>query len=421
MKTPFARRLRAAALVGATIAAVTVSSAFAQTPASGPPEERPHDFILRNITVTDKKADPKSFANGTAAQRDVKQSKQPPSYTKTFDLSGIPAYQPRYQLTGKVRVWGNNYMLSSGLAKAWGEAFKKRHPGVELEFVLPSVAIATPSLYFGVADVAMTHEPTFYDSLTHVRILGYEPIGFKALTGAYDSPGWMNTMAVVVHKDMPIDRINFDQLDGVYGGTRTGAWKGFTWHPELARGSEKNIRTWGQLGVKGALANKPITPYGYSVIYSTAVEFSRRVLQSSNRWNGDLHDYGNIVRPDGSTYLQYDQILDNLRKDPYGIAYVRYQPSLDKEFKVLKLAKTAAGPYVDFTLDNVQNRSYPLAGELSFFTSVKPGTKMNPAAYEWINFILSREAQDIIQTVDRKYLPLTPELVAEERKRLEQY
>ena len=50
-----------------------------------------------------------------------------------FDLSGLPAYQPEEQVSGKLRIWGNNYLADSGLAQVWEEEFRKVQPGMQIE------------------------------------------------------------------------------------------------------------------------------------------------------------------------------------------------------------------------------------------------------------------------------------------------
>jgi len=406
---------------------LALCSLLAACGGSPPPQEQPAPggdyasvakFVLTNI---EGPTDGSEAAVGSAASRTKRlKAIAGPAYDKKFDLSELPAYQPQHEITGTIRFWGNNYIRQSGLADAWLAEFKKFHPKGNIDFVLPTAAIATSSLYYGLSDIAMTHEPTFYDYLSHVRILGFEPTPIIAMTGSYDAIGWMNSMAIVVHKDNPLTQITMEQLDGVFGSVRSGGWVGQEWHPEFARGADKNIRSWGQLGLQGEWKNRHITPYGYAVTYSTAQEFSRAVLQSSNRWNGDLVDFGNVRTPDGKTELQAAQIYKHLKADPGGIAYIRYNKNFPAEdLKVLKLAKTAADPYVEFTLDNVQNRSYPLTGEMNMWVSLKPGEKLRPDVRELLRFILSREAQNLVQEVDRKYLPLTAEVVRKELARVE--
>ena len=342
------------------------------------------------------------------------------AYTKKFDLSSLPHYVPEQKLTGKLRIWGNNYVGDSPLGGWWKEAFEKFQPGIKIEYNLPSAAIAIPALYFDLADIGINHEPTFYDYLSHLRIKGFEPVGFSVFTGSYNVVGWQNNLVIVVHKDNPITKITMKQLDGIFGSARDGGWVGTTWHPEFSRGPEGDIRTWGQLGLSGDWADKRINVYGYSLRYATALEFSQKVLQASDKWNGDLRAYGNYRRPDGTTYLEADQIIDHLRKDPSGIGYVRFHEGFPPDIKILAVARSDEGPYVEYSIESLQNRTYPLWGDQSFWVSVKPGTKMDPKVKEFLRFILSQEGQELVQR-DGKYLPLTAEAAREELKKLEKF
>src|ERR1700724_751037 len=46
------------------------------------------------------------------------------SYTKKFNLSGLPQYAPEEKPTGKLRVYGNNYVGDAPLGRWWKEAFE---------------------------------------------------------------------------------------------------------------------------------------------------------------------------------------------------------------------------------------------------------------------------------------------------------
>jgi phosphate transport system substrate-binding protein len=361
----------------------------------------------------------KKLPAGSAAERKARMTARAsqPAYTKKFDLSGLPHYVPEDKPTGTLRIAGNNYVGDAPLGSWWKEAFEKFQPDIKIEYYLPSAAIAIPRLYFDLADIGINHEPSFYDSLGHLRLKGYEPIGFSVFTGSYDYVGWQNNMVIIVNKDNPITRITMKQLDGVFGSVRDGGWVGTTWHPEFSRGPERDIRRWGQLGLSGDWADKPISVHGYSLRYATAIEFSNKVLQASDKWNGDLHAYANYRRPDGTTYLEADQIYDHVRKDPTAIGYARYHEGFPKDIHILAIAKDDNGPYVEYNIDTLQNRSYPLWGDQSFWVSVKPGAKMDPKAREFIRFVLSREGQELVQK-DGKYLPLTAQIAREELNRL---
>ena len=357
---------------------------------------------------------------GSAAERKarMKARANTAAYTKSFDLSGLPPYTPEAKATGMLRLCGNNYIGDAPLGGYWKDAFEKVQPGIKIEYNLPTAAIAVPCLYFDKADIGINHAPSFYDYLAYLRLKGYEPTGISVVTGSYDYVGWQNNIAIVVNAANPIDKITMKQLDGIFGSRRAGGWVGTTWHPEFARGPEGDIRHWGQMGLGAPWADKPIDVFGYSIDYATSTEFSRKVLQASNKWNGDIEGFGNYKRADGTTYLEADQIVDHVKADPNAIGYVRFHQGFPPGIKMLAVAATDKGPFVPYTIDTLQNRSYPLWGDQSFWVNLKPGEKLDPKVREFVRFVLSRDGQELVEK-DGKYLPLDAKSAAEELKKLQ--
>lgn len=400
---------------GFTLAGCVIVGLCMHEPAAAEEFKSPAEFVTQSVSE-DEQLKPYS---GSAVERRKRLADRARSkYSYEFDLSGLPAYEPGKAITGTVRFWGNNYIGDSGLAGRWQEGFAKFHPGIDFEWVLPTAAVAAPSLYFGLADIAMNHELSFYDYLANVRILGYEPTGFSVVTGSYDVSGWQNSMAIIVNQANPVERITMSQLDGVFGSQRAGGWQGTTWKPEFARGPEGNIRSWGQLGLAGDWSHQVINTYGYSLRYATALEFSNRVLHASDKWNENLLAFGNYVSPDGVRSLQADQIMERIENDPHGIAYIRWQSQFEGRVKVLALAEQDDGPFYDFSVENLQARKYPLWGDQLFWVNVKPGTRIDSNTAEFIRFVLSREGQEQVRQ-DGKYLPLSAEIASEELAKLE--
>jgi len=330
-------------------------------------------------------------------------------YTKKFDLSGLPHYHPGPQLTGWIRLHGNNYLSDGMLGDYWQQGFAKYQPGLRLSYFLPTSAVAFASLYYNQSDIAMDHEPGFYDILAYERVMNNDPVCITAVTGSFDVGGWSNSFAIIVNKDNPITGISMKQLDRVFGAARDGGWAGTAWHADWGRGPEENIRTWGGLGLQGEWADKRITPYGFALRYNTSTSFSDKVLRSSDKWNEDIHTYGNWVKPDGTRLIEADQIAQSVAKNRYGIGYILYRGDRPG-IKRLSLAAQDGGPYIEHTMDNVQNLSYPLINQLYFFINVRPGTKMDPKVKEFIRYVLSQEGQEEVER-DGKYLPLTAEVV----------
>jgi phosphate transport system substrate-binding protein len=366
-------------------------------------------------------AESRKFPPGSAAERRARMHGVAYSraYTHEFDLSGLPSYAPKSHPRGTIRVCGNNYIGDSPLGAWWLAAFKKYQPGIKVVYDLQTAANGIACLYEDRGDIGIDHQPLFYDDLANLRLKGYLASGISVVTGAYDVIGWQNTFAIIVNAKNPITGVTMQQLDGMFGSQRAGGWARTRWRPDFARGPEGNIRNWGQMGLTGDWAKRPVDTYGFSLRYSTALEFSDDVLKSSDKWNGNLLAFGNYKRPDGTTYLESDQIVDGVARDPGGIGYIRFHEDLPKTVKVLAVASSSAGPYVPLTLETEQQRSYPLWGQQSFWVEAKPGKPLDPKVYEFIRFVLSRQGQELVER-DGKYLPLTAKIAARQMQLLDE-
>jgi len=374
-------------------------------------------------TTRDADALSKARAIGNSARKVKK------FYAPQFDLSGIEPYRPSRRFSGLVRQWGNNYIKDSGLVDVWEAEFRRYHPGVRFEDNLSSSSVAFPGLIAGVADLAPMGRQALWDELKGFEREGgagggeggvstVEAVEIVIATGSYDVRGWTYALGVLVHKDNLLANLTMEQLDGVFGSRRDGGWDGLTWRTDWARGPEKNIRTWGQLGLKGRWADKPIHLYGYNAKYHFQDEIDKKVLKGSSKWNEDLRAFSNLagLKPDGSLTPGGELIADAVSKDPYGIGYTGIQ-FLTPQTKALALAP-AGKPAVPLTLQTVHDRTYPLLRDVYYYLRKEKGKPIDPLQREFLRYILSREGQSAIQA-DGKYLPLTPEMVREQLAKLD--
>ena len=136
------------------------------------------------------------------------------------------------------------------LGELWQQGFAKYQPGIRISYFLPTSALAFAALYYDQADLVMGHRPGFYDLLAYERVKSFDPTEITAVTGSFDVGGWENSLTILVNEDNPLKCINMEQLDAVFGAARDGGWAGTNWHSDWARGPEKNIRTWGELGLR---------------------------------------------------------------------------------------------------------------------------------------------------------------------------
>ena len=103
-------------------------------------------------------------------------------------------------------------------------------------------------------------------------------------------------LAVYVHKDNPIKSLTLQQVDAIFSKTRKG-------------GFEKDIRTWGDLGLTGEWAKKPISLYGRNSASGTYGYFKEHAL-----FKGDFKD--TVKEQPGSS-----AVVQGVASDKYGIGY----------------------------------------------------------------------------------------------------
>lgn len=334
-----------------------------------------------------------------------------------FDLSNLPAYKPQQQVSGVIRMTGSNYIADSHVGQYWVEAFKKFQPGVTFEMNLKTPSVAIYALILDAGDVDPSRKMTFEDLLAYERIMNADPVEIQYATGSYDVPGWSPAFAVFVNQSNPLSKLNMAQLEAIFGAERSGAWEGTVWHPERARTAAQNIRTWGQLGLTGEWADRPIHVYGVNLRYHQAIRFEDQVMHGSAKWTPELREYANYSNPDGSLAIGASMMVEDLAKDPYGIAYSEVNFTAPGT-KVLELAPGDTQHYVPLTRENVRNHTYPLYDTVYLYANGSAEKPMDPKVKEFLRFVLSREGQEAIAR-DGKYLPLTKEVVDEQLKKLQ--
>src|SRR5207302_9818094 len=137
-----------------------------------------------------------------------------------------------------------------------------------------------------------------------------------------------------------------------------------------------------QLGLKGEGKNKPINLYGYNLNFHFPRDFAEKVFGGGYMWNETMREYANEAKADGSELKSAgEQFMLDLEKDKYGIAYtgISYKKPITK---AVALANNDNGPFIDLTLENVQNRTYPLTREIYYYLNQEIGKHLEPRLCE---------------------------------------
>lgn len=332
-------------------------------------------------------------------------------------------YQKGEPVSGTIRNYGFGL---GGVLVQWQEAFRKLHPEIVFENTLPTSDAAFPALVTNVTDLGPNGgEPAIVEALSFFETHGYHASYVVVASGSYDREGRSNGPVVFVHKDNPLKQLTVEQLDGIFGSERSGGLRGFEWTEKDARGPEKDIRTWRQLGVRtGPCANKPIKTYGHGPSGTTRF-FQLHVLGGSDKWNPN---YSGHVET-GSKQIPADErhhgrlgakhmLGERLANDPCAIGWsVMSQAKEIAGLKPVALAARGTTNYVLPSEASFRDRSYPLVRNIYIYFDRKPGTAMEPRFREFLRFALSDEGQKMV--ADAGYLPLPAKMLAEQRAKLD--
>lgn len=344
-----------------------------------------------------------------------------------YDLSGLPAYHPEREGAeghchgavchgewGVIRIQGSENFQE--LLSAWQNIFLKLHPNIRFSaYYMPSGfgGLVTDTYDIGV----LGHTAWRSDYVAYRQTHGHNPLEIMFATGGFDK-GKANTPAPVfiVNKDNPINGLTLDQIDGIFSTGRTGGWtRDFQWTTDAARPASRNIRTWGQLGLKGEWADKPIRIVGFDATLSNWSWLIQDVaFRGGDRWNPLIEE---MVR--GGTKAPADkQIVAAVANDKYAIAFnlmrvIREEPRV----KPLGIAG-ADGRFVMPTNETIFGRTYPFSNAVFLYVDRVPGKPMPPRIKEFLRFILSREGQQVVAE-QGLFIPLNATALARERARLQ--
>jgi len=307
-----------------------------------------HALIILTVSLLAQILPPAAFPQShdpaevqKAREEAVQAKREKVFYTNKFDLSGIPPYKPEHKVSGTIRVWGDDHKVS--FVKGWEEGFRKFQPDVTFEYHMKTTEQAIPGLYTERADIGLMGRQIMWDELlAYQRQFDHPPLEISVATGSYNVSGWTFALGIFVNKQNPLTQLTMRQLDGIFGAERTGGWKGMEWDESAARGPEQNIRTWGQLGLTGEWADKPIHVYGFTTKYHFPDEFEKKVFHGGSKWNENMKEYANRTGEGGKFIVAGEDMMADLSKDPYGIAYGGL-PYLTPETKALAMLPGMAG------------------------------------------------------------------------------
>ncbi|HJP68385.1 MAG TPA: substrate-binding domain-containing protein [Sphingomicrobium sp.] len=309
-------------------------------------------------------------------------------------LSTLPDYRPVRQVQGTIIIWGHGSStrdFMGQLARRWIAEFQRMEPAVHFEYRMYGTSSAIGALAVGAGNLAILGEEISPAAeRMFERIKGYKPTKIEIANGSLSTNYFDYAHQIFVNRANPLAKLDARQLEAIFGAEH--------------RCTQRNIRTWGDLGLGGAWAHRQIHPYAWKTDTDFALFFRERILCGSHRWNPATSEVVPIKGADGTQYELGQQIIDSVARDPdgIGISNVRFRSS---GVKPLAIAWTREGPYVEASDSTLIDRSYALVRIVPAYVDRPPGKKVDPAVAEFLRFILSRQGQTAL-VEESGYLPL---------------
>ncbi len=286
----------------------------------------------------------------------------------------LPKYEKASGVSGNLSSVGSDTLAN--LMTLWAEDFKRNYPNVNIQIQAAGSSTAPPALTEGTSNIGpMSRMMKDKERGAFEKRHGYAPTAI---------PVAIDALAVFVNKDNPIKGLTIPQIDAVFSSTRKC-------------GFDKEVKTWGDLGVTGNLAGQTVQLFGRNSVSGTYGYFKKKAL-----CKGDFKN--NVNEQPGSA-----SVVQGVSESINGIGYsgIGYKTA---SVRALPLSKKASQPYVEATSANAVTGKYPLSRFLYVYINKAPNKDLSPLEAEFVKSVLSQQGQEVV--VKDGYVPL-PSKVAE--------
>lgn len=294
----------------------------------------------------------------------------------------VTTYKKVSGISGNLSSVGSDTL--NNLMAYWVEGFNKKYPNVKIQVEGKGSTTAPPALIESTSQLGpMSREMKNEEIDKFEKKFGYKPTKVAVA---------IDTLAVFVNKGNPVKSLTMQQVDAIFSKTRKG-------------GHAKDIKTWGDLGLAGDAATRPLSLYGRNSASGTYGYFKEHAL-----FKGDFKD--TVKEQPGSS-----SVVQSIGSDRFAIGYsgIGYTTS---GVRALPLAdeKKNGGAAFAATYENALSGKYPLSRYLYIYINKDPKKPLDPLTREFLKFALSREGQEIV--VKDGFLPLTAKMEADELAKL---
>ncbi len=286
----------------------------------------------------------------------------------------LPDYEKESGISGNIISVGSDTLAN--LMTLWAEEFKRLYPNVSIQIQAAGSSTAPPALSEGTSNLGpMSRRMTQGEIAAFEGKHGYKPTEIGV---AIDS------LAVYVHKDNPIEGMTIPEVDAIFSATRSC-------------GHSMDITTWSQLGLTGSWQSRPIQLYGRNSVSGTYGYFKDNALCKG--------DFKNTVNEQPGSA----SVVQGITKSINGIGYsgVGYKTS---GVRAVPLAKQEGGEFIEPSAENAVSGKYPLSRLLYIYVNKHPNRPLPPLETAFLKMIMSKVGQMVV--VKDGYIPLPANIAA---------
>jgi phosphate transport system substrate-binding protein len=295
--------------------------------------------------------------------------------------SALASYKATSGVSGNLSSVGSDTL--NNLMTLWAEQFNKFYPNAKIQIEGKGSSTAPPALIAGTAQFGpMSREMKGTEVDQFEKKYGYKPTALRTSVDA---------LAVFVNKDNPIKCLTMGQVDAMFSKTRR-------------TGHKEDVKTWGQLGLTGEWASRPVSLYGRNSASGTYGFFKEHVLK-----NGDYKD--EVKEQPGSAAVVQGATVDRYAAGYSGIGYAT------AGVRAVPLSAKEGDKCHEATPDEAYSGQYPLARFLYVYINRAPGKPLDPVTREFAKLIMSKEGQEIV--VKDGYFPIPSQIAKEELSKIQ--
>jgi phosphate transport system substrate-binding protein len=294
---------------------------------------------------------------------------------------GLSSYKATGGISGNISSIGSDTL--NNLMTLWAETFNRFYPNARIQIEGKGSSTAPPALIAGTAQLGpMSRAMKGTEIDQFEKKYGYKPTQIRTSVDA---------LAVFVNKDNPIKCMTLAQIDAVFSKSRRAGYK-------------EDVRTWGQLGLTGEWASRPISLYGRNSASGTYGFFKDHALK-----NGDFKD--EVKEQPGSASVVQGVTVDRFAIGYSGIGYAT------AGVRAVPLSENEGGKCFEADADNAYAGTYPLARFLYVYVNKAPGKPLDPLTREFVKLVLSKDGQEGV--IKDGYYPIPASIAKEELNKVQ--